>query len=56
VKVRPLAADVAVLNFRLVQHLGSKRNYFRNSGTFVKRNRRWQVVSWQATREAESPK
>jgi Domain of unknown function (DUF4440) len=51
VKVRPLAADVAVLNFRLVQHIGDKPNYFRNSGTFVKRNGRWQVVSWQATRE-----
>lgn len=51
VKVRPLARDVAVLNFRLVQHAGDKTTYFRNSGTFVKRNGRWQVVSWQATRE-----
>lgn len=50
VKVRPLAADVAVLNFRLVQHAGNKTNYFRNSGTFVKRDGRWQAVSWQATR------
>ncbi|SRR6266566_7243626 len=50
VKVRPLGADVAVLNFRLVQHAGDKTNYFRNSGTFAKRNGRWQVVSWQATR------
>src|SRR4051812_41673636 len=56
VNVRPLAAGVAVLNFRLVQHVGDKRNYFRNSGTFVKRNGGWRVVSWQATREAESPK
>jgi len=56
VKVRPLSADVAVLNFRLVQHVGGKTNYFRNSGTFVKRSGRWQVVSWQATREAEPPK
>jgi len=51
VKVRPLAAGVAVLNFRLVQHAGDKTNHFRNSGTFVKRGGRWQVVSWQATRE-----
>ena len=51
VKVRPLAADVAVLNFRLVHHAGDRTNYFRNSGTFVKRDGRWQVVSWQATRE-----
>jgi len=53
VKVRPLGAGVAVLNFRLVQHIGDKTNYFRNSGTFVKRDGRWQVVSWQATREEQ---
>ena len=51
VKVRPLGAEVALLNFRLVQHAGEKTNYFRNSGTFAKRDGRWQVVSWQATRE-----
>jgi hypothetical protein len=51
IKVRPLGAAVAVLNFRLVQHVGEKTNHFRNSGTFVKRDGRWQVVSWQATRE-----
>lgn len=51
VKVRALAADVAVLNFRLVQHLGDKTNHFRNSGTFVRRKGKWQAVSWQATRE-----
>src|SRR6266850_8493608 len=56
VKVRPLAAGVAVLNFRLVQHAGDKTNYFRNSGTFVKRDGRWQVVSWQATREEPDKK
>ncbi len=55
VKVRPLAADVAMLNFRLVQHAGDKTNHFRNSGTFVKRSGRWQVVSWQATRETPEP-
>jgi Domain of unknown function (DUF4440) len=51
VKVRPLAAEVAVLTFRLVQHVGDKTNHFRNSGTFVRRDGRWQAVSWQATRE-----
>jgi hypothetical protein len=51
VKVRPLGATVAMLNFRLVRRVGDKTNYFRNSGTFVKRDGRWQVVSWQATRE-----
>src|SRR5947199_5406751 len=53
VKVRALAPDVAVLNFRLVQHVGDKTNHFRNSGTLVKRKGKWQVVSWQATRETE---
>jgi Domain of unknown function (DUF4440) len=51
VKVRPLGSGAAMLNFRLVQHAGDKTNYFRNSGAFVKRDGRWQVVSWQATRE-----
>jgi uncharacterized protein DUF4440 len=51
VKVRPLRPGAAMLNFRLVQHAGDKTNYFRNSGAFVKRDGRWQVVSWQATRE-----
>ena len=55
VKVRPLAADVAVLNFRLVQHERGEVNHFRNSGTFVKRSGRWQVVSWQATRVVAAP-
>lgn len=53
VKVRPLAADVAVLNFRLAQHAGDKTNHFRNSGTFLRRNGKWQAVSWQATREGK---
>jgi hypothetical protein len=55
VKVRPLSADVALLNFRLVQHAGAETNHFRNSGTFVRRNGRWQAVSWQATREKTDP-
>ena len=42
--------DFAVVNFRLVQHLGAEMNYFRNTGTFLKRNGKWQVVAWQATK------
>jgi ketosteroid isomerase-like protein len=46
--------DTAVVNFRLVMHnvLKGKAEtaYFRNTGTFLKRNGRWQVVAWQATR------
>jgi hypothetical protein len=45
--------DVVVLNFRLVQHAsGQPDTSFRNSGVFVRRDGRWQVVSWQATRVA----
>ena len=44
----------AVLNFRLVQHLDKEgkpeTNYFRNTGTFLKRKGRWQAVAWQSTR------
>lgn len=47
--------DTVVVNFRLVQHAGDKTNYFRNSGTFVNRNGKWQAVSWQATKEADEP-
>ena len=50
--------DMAVVNFRLVQHNvkdgKQETNYFRNTGTFLKRNGKWQVVAWQATRVPES--
>jgi len=49
--------DLAVLNFKLVQNAADgKTNYFRNSGTFAKRNGKWQVINWQATRVAEPEK
>ena len=45
--------DTVVLNFRLAQHTaGQPDTSFRNSGVFVLRDGRWQVVSWQATRIA----
>jgi hypothetical protein len=48
--------ETIVLNFRLVQHTaGQPDTLFRNSGVFVLRDGRWQVVSWQATRVAASP-
>jgi len=50
--------DMAVVAFRLVQHQadGTVNNY-RNTGTFLRRNRHWQAVAWQATRvQAESKK
>lgn len=46
--------DTAVVNFRLIMrdaHDGKTETvYFRNTGTFLKRNGRWQAVAWQATR------
>jgi len=50
-------ADVAVVNFRLVMHGTDNGNpvtrMFRNTGTFMKRNGKWQAVAWQATPIAE---
>jgi ketosteroid isomerase-like protein len=46
--------NMAVINFRLVQHNGAEKNYFRNPGTFLKRNGKWQAVAWQATKAADS--
>jgi ketosteroid isomerase-like protein len=45
--------DTAVVAFRLVattDKAGTKTtaNYF-NTGTFLKRNNKWQVIAWQAT-------
>jgi ketosteroid isomerase-like protein len=50
--------DVAVINFRLIMHNteGGKPTtvYFRNTGTFMKNNGKWQAVAWQATKVPES--
>lgn len=49
--------NAAVVNFRLVMHdLADGKPvtvYFRNTGSFLKRRGRWQVVAWQATRVPE---
>jgi|SRR5205085_8415593 len=46
--------DMAVVNFRLVIHSDNKgkteTTYNRNTGTFLKRNGKWQVVAWQSTK------
>jgi ketosteroid isomerase-like protein len=51
--------DTAVVNFRLVMHnlVNGKAEtvYFRNTGTLIKRNGKWQVVAWQATRVPPAP-
>ena|SRR5947209_4054022 len=52
--------DVAVVNFRLILHSEKdgkqETSYFRNTGTFLKRLGKWQVVAWQATRAPEEAK
>jgi ketosteroid isomerase-like protein len=54
--------DTAVVAFRLVRHdehsdgkPPTLTNY-RNTGTFLRRNARWQAISWQATMVEEPPK
>ena len=54
--------DTAVVAFRLVRHdehsagkPPTLTNY-RNTGTFLRRNGRWQAISWQATMVEEAPK
>lgn len=58
INVQIFGGDTAVVTFRLVQ--SQKRdgewretNFYRNTGTFVLRDGRWQVVAWQATRIPE---
>ncbi len=46
--------DFAIVNFRLIMHstVNGKQETatFRNTGTFMKRNGKWQAVAWQATK------
>lgn len=48
-------ADTAVVAFRLAartEHKDGKveTDHYRNTGTFLRRNGRWRVIAWQATR------
>lgn len=52
IQVRPYG-EMAALNFRLVGRApDGTTTYYRNSGTFLRRDGRWQAITWQATREA----
>jgi ketosteroid isomerase-like protein len=46
--------DFAVVNFRLAartdDHGKQETGYYRNTGTFARRNGEWKVVAWQATK------
>jgi len=52
--------EMAVVNFRLIMHNTENGKattaYFRNTGTFLKRNGKWQAVAWQATKAPEASK
>jgi len=58
--------DAAIVAFRLVARTETKNakgtkietDSYRNTGTFVRHNGRWQVVAWQATKipKAAAPK
>ncbi|MEO8743618.1 MAG: nuclear transport factor 2 family protein [Lysobacteraceae bacterium] len=51
--VRPYG-EMAALTFRLVEtDPDGKVSYFRNSETFLRRDGKWQAVTWQATRVAD---
>jgi hypothetical protein len=45
--------DTAVVAFTLVGTSPQETLRFLNSGTFVKRNGKWQAVNWQATRKLD---
>jgi hypothetical protein len=58
VLVRPYG-DIAALTFRLVaKEANGETTYYRNSGTFIYRDGKWQAITWQATKvpPAEKPK
>jgi len=53
--------EMAVVAFRLVGRAEasdgkSVTNYYRNTGTFLRRSGRWQAVAWQATKISEPGK
>lgn len=52
--------EMAVVNFRLIAHNTENGKpttvYYRNTGTFLKRNGKWQAIAWQATRVPEGQK
>jgi hypothetical protein len=52
-----LYGDTAALTFRLVaRNADGTIATFRNSGTLLHRNGKWQVVTWQATKEPTDAK
>jgi ketosteroid isomerase-like protein len=51
--------EMAIVAFRLegrTEHVGGKIEvaHYRNTGTFLRRNDRWQAVAWQATKISDA--
>lgn len=54
--VRPFG-KIAALTFRLVRRDADGATiYYQNSGTFLRRDGKWQAISWQATKVSLQPK
>lgn len=54
INIRPYDG-FAALTFRLVAHgSGGTVDHYRNSGTLIFRDGRWQVITWQATKVPEA--
>ena len=52
--------DTAIVAFRLEGRTeradkSVELSHYRNTGTFLRRNGRWQVVAWQATKISDTP-
>lgn len=45
--------DMAIVAFKMKAISDSTIQYYLNSGTFLKRNGKWQAVNWQATLSGE---
>ena len=54
-----LYGTTAIVAFKLVatwkEDQAAKRQHYFNTGTFLKRDGRWQVIAWQATKIPDSP-
>tara|TARA_R110002126_G_scaffold38317_2_gene114411 strand:- start:6849 stop:7292 length:444 start_codon:yes stop_codon:yes gene_type:complete len=46
-------SDTAVVAFTLVGTSDTETLRFLNSGTFIRKNGKWQAVNWQATKKAD---
>jgi hypothetical protein len=52
--------DTVIVNFQMMAIEGGNNGqretaYFRNTGTFLRRNGKWQAVAWQTTQASPAP-